>query len=183
MAIARLCLSNTTFFARLELMSLTLTMTDQNKPSLLPADDIFWLDESNADAATPDAELTIGEMSRSFQVSTRTLRYYENRGLLKPRRHGTTRIYTQSDCHRIAAVIKARKLGFTLTEIKEMIEASEGGATLAALQLNRERCMRQIEHLARQRQEIEQALAELWRIHTRLSVRVSGGGKDESTPN
>jgi DNA-binding transcriptional MerR regulator len=131
----------------------------------------FWFDENGATVSVDDADqLGITDAAKLFGVSTRTLRYYENRGLFKPHRRGWTRVYGKADCHRIAAVLKARKLGFSLAEIKDMLAASDGELTSEALRRHRERCMRQIELLAAQRSEIEQALAELWRIHTTLSA-------------
>src|SRR5258708_646869 len=71
------------------------------------------------DSAQP--ELSISQMSRVFGVSLRTLRFYEDRGLIKPRREGNARYYRGSDRIRMEMILKGKKLGFTLTEISELI--------------------------------------------------------------
>jgi hypothetical protein len=67
------------------------------------------------------AELTISQMSRLFSVSLRTLRFYEGRGLIQPRREGNTRIYHAADRACMEMILKGKKLGFTLTEIIDLI--------------------------------------------------------------
>lgn len=66
------------------------------------------------------AELTISQMSRLFNVSLRTLRFYEGRGLIQPRREGNTRFYRAADRVRMEMILKGKKLGFTLTEIVDL---------------------------------------------------------------
>lgn len=72
-------------------------------------------------------EMTTSEMSRLFGVSARTLRFYEDRGLLKPRREGNVRYYPTADRIRMEMILKGKNLGFTLVEIQELI----GGAATA----------------------------------------------------
>jgi hypothetical protein len=66
-------------------------------------------------------ELTISQMSRLFSVSLRTLRFYEGRGLIQPRREGNTRFYRAADRACMDMILKGKKLGFTLTEIIALI--------------------------------------------------------------
>ena len=81
------------------------------------------------------AELTISQMSRLFSVSLRTLRFYEGRGLIQPRREGNTRIYHAADRACMEMILKGKKLGFTLTEIIDLIGGKGANETpsLAAL--------------------------------------------------
>jgi DNA-binding transcriptional MerR regulator len=81
------------------------------------------------------AELTISQMSRLFNVSLRTLRFYEGRGLIQPRREGNTRFYRAADRVRMEMILKGKKLGFTLTEIIDLIGGKGANETpsLAAL--------------------------------------------------
>ncbi len=65
--------------------------------------------------------MTISQMSRLYGVSLRTLRFYEDRGLIKPRREGNARYYRSSDRTRMDMIVKGKKLGFTLTEISDLI--------------------------------------------------------------
>lgn len=107
----------------------------------------------------------IGDLAKEFDVTLRTLRFYQDRGLLSPRREGTMRIYSEADRARLARVLTAKKLGFTLTEVRAML-AKDGGAEGAELTLTLEQIESQIAHLEAQKEEITSALAEL---RTRLN--------------
>lgn len=105
---------------------------------------------------------TIGDLAREFGVTLRTLRFYEDRGLLSPRREGTARIYDQRDRARLSVILKGKQLGFTLTEIRAMVAEERTGETQAAnLKLSLAQVEDQISHLEQQKTEIEQALSEL----------------------
>lgn len=118
------------------------------------------------------AAFTIGELSREFGVTLRALRFYENKGLISPQREGLNRLYSQGDRTRLALILKGKKLGFTLGEIRQMIAAEEGNADDKALSLSREKCLEQIEMLERQKSEIEEGLGELRRIYSELSGKL-----------
>src|SRR6201999_1699171 len=98
---------------------------------------------------------TIGELSREFGVTLRALRFYENKGLISPHRDGLNRLYSQGDRTRLALILKGKKLGFTLGEIRQMIAAEENETDRDALTLSREKCLEQIEMLQRQKVQIE----------------------------
>jgi len=72
-------------------------------------------------AQTRDDELTIGQMSRLYGVSLRTLRFYEDRGLMAPRREGGARYYRRGERVRMEMILRGKKLGFTLPEIADLI--------------------------------------------------------------
>ena len=113
------------------------------------------------EAKTPKTYL-IGDLAREFGVTLRTLRFYEDRGLLSPRREGTARIYDARDRSRLSVILKGKQLGFTLTEIRAMVaEERAGEAPAANLKLSLAQVEDQIAHLEQQKVEIEQALAEL----------------------
>ena len=78
------------------------------------------------DSRTGKVAFTIGELSREFGVTLRALRFYENKGLISPHRDGLSRLYSQGDRTRLALILKGKKLGFTLGEIRQMIAAEEG---------------------------------------------------------
>jgi len=120
------------------------------------------------DAAQP--EMTISQMSRLFGVSLRTLRFYEDRGLIKPRREGNARYYRATDRIRMEMILKGKKLGFTLTEIQDLI-GGKGGTETTNLedQLNPQQIVTQISHLERQRSEIEGAIERLRATQSRLA--------------
>ena len=105
---------------------------------------------------------TIGDLAREFGVTLRTLRFYEDRGLLSPRRDGTARIYDARDRDRLSVILKGKQLGFTLTEIRAMVaEERSGNGPALNLKLSLEQVEDQIRHLEQQKGEIEEALAEL----------------------
>jgi DNA-binding transcriptional MerR regulator len=126
----------------------------------------------NQDSMTGKVAFTIGELSREFGVTLRALRFYENKGLISPHRDGLSRLYSQGDRTRLALILKGKKLGFTLGEIRQMIAAEEGDADRNALTLSREKCLEQIEMLQRQKAEIEEGLSELHRIYAQLSGKL-----------
>ena len=139
-----------------------------NPPNALAAgpDDIFWVEsEPNKTTTESDkSEFTINELASEFALTHRALRFYESRGLLAPRRDGRRRFFSRADRRRLALILKGKKLGFTLTEISEMVEAEAGRATQHGLKLTAEKCVEQIAHFERQIVEADEALQELRRI-------------------
>ena len=127
--------------------------------------------QQSTDSSITAARLyTIGDLSREFEVSLRTLRFYEDRDLLHPERRGSTRYYTAGDRVKLQIILKGKRLGFTLTEIHEMLVsgvASEEAEVL--LVLNPEQVKAQIDHLERQRSELDVAISELQATHKQLS--------------
>jgi DNA-binding transcriptional MerR regulator len=116
------------------------------------------------------AEMTISQMSRLFGVSLRTLRFYEDRGLIKPRREGNARYYRGPDRVRMEMILKGKKLGFTLAEINDLIGAKGVNETPdLEEQLKPQQIVNQIGHLERQRRDIEDAIQRLRATHTRLT--------------
>jgi DNA-binding transcriptional MerR regulator len=127
-------------------------------------------DEGRGALDSAQAEMTISQMSRLFGVSLRTLRFYEDRGLIKPRREGNARYYRATDRVRMEMILKGKKLGFTLTEIQDLI-GGKGATETTDLedQLNPQQIVTQISHLERQRSEIEGAIERLRATQNRLT--------------
>jgi DNA-binding transcriptional MerR regulator len=111
--------------------------------------------------------ITIGELARESGVTLRALRFYQSKGLLAPHRDGGARVFSHSDRDRLALILQGKRLGFTLTEIREMLTARARGCT-NVLPISRRKCVEQISMLERQRREIETALAELRQIYTEM---------------
>lgn len=65
---------------------------------------------------------TIGDLAREFDLTTRAIRFYEDMGLLQPRRQGRQRIYSARDRTRLKLVLRAKRLGLSLSEAKELID-------------------------------------------------------------
>ena len=114
------------------------------------------------------SEMTIGEMASEFNVSLRTLRFYEDRKLLRPRREGNTRLYSSVDRMRMQMILKGKQLGFTLTEIQDLI-GSQDSTDDFEVKLKPQQIVSQIDHLERQRAEIDGAIARLRATHERLA--------------
>jgi len=140
-----------------------------------PSDDVFWVDgpAKPSDASSDELTYSIGDLAKKFHVSLRTLRFYESRGLLSPGREGRRRRYGSKDADRLNVILKAKKLGFTLGEIHQMIAAESGEASRHALRLSREKCLEQIAVFERKLVEIQEALGELRWIYTSLSARAA----------
>ena len=128
----------------------------------------------------PDDVLTIGEMARTYNVTLRALRFYEDRGLVQPIRNGTTRYYDAATRKRIELILKGKQLGFTLTEIRDMLSNdAEEPAPSFELSLDAGQILAQIDMLQRQREGIERAIEELRETHQRLAG--SEGARSELT--
>lgn len=107
---------------------------------------------------------TIGDLAKEFDVSLRTLRFYEDKNLLNPRRDGVTRIYSRRDRARLKLVLMGKRVGFSLKEIKEMLDLydlKDGQST--QLKVSLKRFNEQIALLQRQKEDVEQAIDELSR--------------------
>jgi len=122
--------------------------------------------EACADLDVTD-NITIGELARESGVTLRALRFYQSKGLLTPQREGSTRVFTQKDRGRLALILRGKRLGFTLTEIREMLAARDRGSA-NAFPVSRRKCVEQINLLERQRRDIERALTELRQIYTEM---------------
>jgi DNA-binding transcriptional MerR regulator len=122
--------------------------------------------------AKMEDETTIGEVAREFSISLRTLRFYEDRGLLHPRRQGVSRFYSAADRQRLREILKGKQLGFTLSEIRDLIAAQQTSGADADLEetLCPQQIADQISHLERQRDELEAAIRRLRATHERRSA-------------
>ena len=106
----------------------------------------------------------IGEMAKKYGVTLRTLRFYEDKGLVNPRRDGLNRIYSRRDRGRLKLVLMGKKVGFSLTEIKNMLDLYDlKGGQVPQMRLALGKFKEQIAILERQKVDIEQALDELRR--------------------
>ena len=141
---------------------------DDHQLTALPDSDVVWIDVEASAAAAEAALLTIREMAEKFEVTPRALRFYESKGLLSPSRDRGTRIYGHGDQQNLALILKGRKLGFTLAEIAQMVDARSGRAPRHGLKLTRQKCIDQIAMFERQINDALEAVAELRRMHASL---------------
>ena len=115
------------------------------------------------------SEFSIGELAREFDVTPRAIRFYEDQGLISPRRDGQRRIYAARDRTRLKLTLRGKRLGLTLSEIRELIDMYEPGQDerpqlerfLAVLESHRA-------SLLQQRADIEAQLSEIQTFEKRV---------------
>ncbi|MGB3415367.1 MAG: MerR family DNA-binding transcriptional regulator [Mesorhizobium sp.] len=111
---------------------------------------------------TEDDLTRIGDMAKTFGVTLRALRFYEDKGLLQPRREGATRLYTRRDKARLKLILLGRRVGFSLRDVKQMIDLYDPtGSNTKQLRLTLEKSEKQRVRLQKQRAAIDEAIAEL----------------------
>lgn len=124
---------------------------------------------------------SIGELAREFNVTLRTLRFYEDKGLLNPERSGMTRIYSRRDRARLKMALEGKRAGFSLVEIREMIDLYDlRDGQVTQLRVAIEKYEAQIHKLTKQRLAIDGAITDLQRALDEAKVMLS---ERTSTPN
>ncbi len=101
---------------------------------------------------------TISELAREFNVTPRALRFYEDKALLSPTRDGMNRVYSGRDRARLKLILQGKSVGFSLTDIREMLDLYTLEGHRAQLKLSLKKSREQIINLERQREDIESAL-------------------------
>ncbi|QFT57398.1 HTH-type transcriptional regulator ZntR [Sulfitobacter sp. THAF37] len=112
-----------------------------------------------------DDRLTFKQMCERFDVTPRTLRYYEYIELLDPDREGRSRFYSPRECARMKLILRGRKFGFSLEGIRQWLLIYEKEGTEAQMQAWVVASERQLKELADQRAQLDEAMAELQRLH------------------
>ncbi|PVB60922.1 MerR family DNA-binding transcriptional regulator [Labrenzia sp. 011] len=117
---------------------------------------------------------TITQLTQEFDITTRTLRFYEAQGLVSPTRRGRQRLYTHGDRTRIKLILRGKRLGFSLNDIREIIEmyASDPGET-GQLRLLLDRISARREELLEKQRDIELTLLELDEVESGARTRIS----------
>ena len=125
--------------------------------------------------STERAEFSISELAREFEVTPRAIRFYEDQGLLSPSRDGQRRIYAARDRTRLKLTLRGKRLGLSLSEIRELIDMYEPGRDerpqlkrfLAVLEAHRET-------LLQQRADLEAQLSEIHSFEKKVRKRLKG---------
>lgn len=125
---------------------------------------------------------TISDLSAEFGVTARALRFYEDEGLIAPTRNGLSRIYSKRDRARLAWIMRAKNVGFSLQEIRDMIDLYDvGDGRSAQRRVTVAKCRERIENLRRQQKDIEAMIAELTSFVALVIDREKAEGRDPGT--
>ena len=120
-----------------------------------------------AGAPPPETFNTVTQLANELGITPRAIRFYEDKGLIAPRRAGTTRIYTHRDRVRMVLILRGKRLGFSLREIREYLDLYNADRTHAEQQRVLLKAVRaRIARLEDQRAALEQTLAEAREIET-----------------
>jgi len=120
-------------------------------------------------AETPET-YGIAELAREFEVTTRTIRFYEDRGLLRPKREGQRRVYSSGDRVRLRLIMRGKRLGFSLGEIGEMIDLYDVDPTeVTQLRHFLDKIRERKAQLTRQKSDIDETIGEITRIEEKCA--------------
>jgi DNA-binding transcriptional MerR regulator len=128
------------------------------------------LDETSPAPAENDEEMTgmteqlmtIRQMCEAFDVTPRTLRFYEQKELLSPIREGTKRLFTRRDRARLKLILRGKRFGFSLEEIRQLLDLYyEGDQQVAQLTKTHELARKHLADMRRQRDELDEAIGDL----------------------
>ncbi len=138
-----------------------------------------------------DAEVlyTVTRLAHELGVTPRSIRFYEDKGLISPRRAGVTRVYTHRDRARMKLILRGKRLGFSLRDIREFLDLYDVDATQTAQMRRLLRAVRdRLDELEEQRQALEQTLDELHDIEAQAQARLgekelaAGRGRKRAAP-
>ncbi|MEA3535100.1 MerR family DNA-binding transcriptional regulator [Rhizobium sp. CC-YZS058] len=117
---------------------------------------------------------TITELTREFGVSTRTLRFYEDEGLIHPERRGRTRLFRPADRRLIQEILRGRRIGFTIAEIREIIQVyKDPPGEAGQLRLLMKRVEEKRAELVQKRRDIDETLDELNSVEEACLTRLA----------
>ncbi len=126
---------------------------------------------------------SIGDLSNEFGVSPRAIRFYEDQGLLRPQRIGGNRVYNYRDRVRLLLVLRGKRLGFSLADIREMLDLYDVDPEhIEQLRVALAKGQQRIAELERQRAEITETLKELRELEAMALARLEGKGAQGGAP-
>jgi DNA-binding transcriptional MerR regulator len=116
----------------------------------------------------PRRDFSISDLRREFGLSSRALRFYEERGLLSPSRRGMERVYSYKERARVALIVRGRRVGLSVADIREILDAYDQGEDVQN-RLALDKFNRRINALRAERLEVDQAIESLEAACRRLS--------------
>lgn len=147
-------------------------MTELGSPDYRPSDLVAGFDAGKAPVRDV---LTIRDLTKEFAVSARTLRFYEEKGLLEPSRRGEQRLYSRRDRARLAYVLAGKQVGFSLEEVREMLDLYDlGDGQVTQLKVALAKFGERIERLQKQKTDIDRVVAELTRASDVMKQKLAG---------
>ncbi|USD21888.1 MerR family DNA-binding transcriptional regulator [Microbulbifer variabilis] len=124
---------------------------------------------------------SISELAREFEITTRAIRFYEDKGLLKPERHGQTRVYSPEERIRLKLILRGKRLGFSLDESREIIDMYDPAhGNVEQLQRLLERIAQKRAQLQQQLRDIESLMGELGEAEARAQAALVKSRNEES---
>ena len=130
-----------------------------------------------------DRTYSITDLCREFSVTPRTLRFYEQKGLLSPARRGWTRLFSYRDRARLQLILRGKRVGFALEEIKEMLDLYNlRDGQLTQLRVSSTKFRERLEALRKQRVELEDAISDLEKTITVVDGMLKEREAAESAP-
>ncbi len=126
---------------------------------------------------------SITQLSEEFSVTPRAIRFYEDRGLLRPKREGQTRIYSQRDWVRLLLILRGKRVGFSLAELREILDLYDlGDGQTEQIRRTLATAHNKLVSLERQRQDIDQTIVELTNSCAFLEGLLRERGIDPAQP-
>jgi DNA-binding transcriptional MerR regulator len=120
---------------------------------------------------------TIRDLTKEFAVSARTLRFYEEKGLVDPARRGEQRLYSRRDRARLAYVLAGKTVGFSLEEVREMLDLYDlGDGQVTQLKVALGKFAERIDRLERQKADIDRIVVELTRASDAMKAKLAARG-------
>ncbi len=130
--------------------------------------------EPDASHVPADARFTITELAEQFGITTRTIRYYEDEGMISPERQGQNRIYCKRDYARLRWILRGKRTGFSLSEIREMLDLYDlGDGRERQREVTLSHCRAKLQALKEQRADIDFLIEELEHFCVMLNHKVN----------
>jgi len=134
------------------------------------------------DASSHSELYSVTELAENLGITPRTLRFYEDKGLLTPRRAGNTRVYTHRDRGRMILILRGKRLGFSLSEIREWLDLYDSDpGQVEQMRILAGKAAGRLAALRQQREDIDATIKELEDIVGAAERHLASAGKAKQT--